>query len=177
VTAPATFRVSTLKPSVFGSENELRFGSETPSTFRGRLDRDTAATTAAPASPASAAPPATSGIFAFSTTSPTLPAAFCTALLAVPFAPVSVPFAPAFRALPDVLRGDAEVLERERLLAVRVERLESAPFLELVPARVDLLFDDPFRDALLLRLRVPEDFEDEFRALLVLVCAMALSLY
>jgi hypothetical protein len=155
-----------LKPSAFGSENELRFGSETPSTFRGRLDRDTAATTAAPASPASAAPPATSGIFAFSTTSPTPPAESCPALLAVPFADP-----PAFRA--DVLRADAEVLERERLLAVRLERLESAPFLELVPARFGLLFDDPFRDPLLLR--VPDDFEDAFRALLVLVCAMALS--
>jgi hypothetical protein len=75
------------------------------------------------------------------------------------------------RALDEVLRAAVVAFERERL-ALGVERLEPAPSREL-PARVDLLFDDPFRDVLLLR--EPEDFEDELRALLVLLCAMSVS--
>jgi hypothetical protein len=187
-----------LKPLRRGIEKPFRLGSETPSTFRRRPDRDATATTAAPASPANAAPPAISGTFTFSTTLPTPSAVFCAALLAVSFADRAVLRAlePALRAREDVLRADpredtlrADPLEDVRadpegferdLLVVRVERLESAPFREALPARVDLLLDGPSRDVLrlrvdVLRLRVPEDLDDVLRALPVLVCAMPLS--
>jgi hypothetical protein len=104
-----------------------------------------------------------------STALPTDSTAFCAPSLTVSFADL-----PVFRALDDVFLALDDAFERERL-AVRVERAEPLPFPEVLPARVDLLRDDPFRDVLLLRvpeLRVPEDLEDGLRPLRVLVCAM-----
>jgi hypothetical protein len=116
-----------------------------------------------------------------STTSPTDSTAFCAPSLTVSFADLTVSFVdlPAFRALDEPFLAVDDAFEREPL-AARLERLESAPLRELARARVELPFDEPLLAVLLLRvpallLRVPEDFEDEFRALLVLVCAIALS--
>jgi hypothetical protein len=122
-------------------------------------ERD-AATTAAPASPATAAPPAISGSFAFWAAVATPCAAFWAPVLTVSFAAFAVlrPF-------------DADV-ERERVVDAEPERL--------VPLRLLRRAVEPFREVLLLRdeallLRVPADFEDPPRLLLVLVCAIDLS--
>jgi hypothetical protein len=140
------------------------------------LDRDAAATTAAPASPASAAPPAISGIFTWPATSPTDPTAFCAPSATVSLADAAVSLAdlPAFRAVEEVFLAFADAFDRERL-AVPLAPLELAPFREAVRGRVDAPLEDPlpvepFRDVLFVR--VPDDFEDELLFFVVFVCAM-----